>query len=109
MAIVPLLGGQSVPMDSDTILVWNICGLNSRTRHTAVVDMVVQECISLIGLQETKLSVADDSLVINICGMGFEYSFLLAVGTRGALWSHGAPLHGQRHKRMCPRTPFPYG
>jgi hypothetical protein len=30
-------------MDSDTILVWNVCGLNSHARRTVVTDLVVQE------------------------------------------------------------------
>jgi hypothetical protein len=83
MAIAQLLGSQSVSMDSDAILVWNVCGLNSRVHHTVVMDMVAQERISLVCLQEMKLSVLDDSLVISICGTEFEYSFLHVVSTRG--------------------------
>jgi exonuclease III len=72
-------------MDSDTILIWNVCGLNSREHHTVMVDLLTQECISLVCLQETKLSVLNDSMVANICGSRFQYSFIPAVGTRGGI------------------------
>jgi hypothetical protein len=85
MAITTLLGSQTVSMDSDTILVWNVRGWNSQACCTVVVYMVMQECISLVCLQELKLSVLDNSLVISICGTGFEYSFLHVVGTRGGI------------------------
>jgi hypothetical protein len=50
-----------------------------------VAEVVTQERISLVCLQKTKLSVLDDSLVANICGSGFQYSFIPAIGTRGGI------------------------
>jgi exonuclease III len=87
-------------MDSDNILIWNVCGLNSRTWCTVVVDMVEQEHIFLVYLQETKLSVMDKSIAISICGGGFEYSFVPAGGTRGGImvtWRASAWSMPQEH------------
>jgi hypothetical protein len=85
-------------MDSDTILVCR--GLNSRVCWTLVVDLVVQECISLVCIQETKLSTINDATVSNLCGTGFIYSFLPADGTRGGIlvaWRNSAWLMSQVH------------
>jgi exonuclease III len=70
-------------MDSDNILIWNVCGLNSCVHRIVVADMVAQEHISLVCIQESKLSVLNDSLVMSICGGDFEYCYVLADGTRG--------------------------
>jgi hypothetical protein len=103
MAITPLLGSQIVFMDSDNILVWNVHGLNSPTCHIVVADMVTQERISLVCIQETKLSVLDDSLVMSICGVASSPPSSLLMAPEVASWWRGAPRHGWR------RTPkFPH-
>jgi exonuclease III len=79
------LVAKTVSMDSDNIVRWNVCDLNNRAGRTVVADLVVQEHISLVCLQETKLSFMDESIVISICGQGFEYSFVPADGTRGGI------------------------
>jgi hypothetical protein len=98
MASAPLLGSQDVSMDSDNILIWNVCDINSRARRTVVVDTVVQECVPLVCIQETKLSVMDSALVISICGRGdltTPLSRLMAPEV--ASWFLGVLRHGQCH------------
>jgi hypothetical protein len=98
MASAPLLGSQDVSMDSDNILIWNVRDLNSRARRTMVVDTVAQERVSLVCIQETKLSVMDSALVISICGRGdltTPLSRLMAPEV--ASWLLGALHCGQCH------------
>jgi hypothetical protein len=47
-------------MDSDCLLIWNVCVLNGRARHDVVADYVMQKMASLLCLHETKLAVIDD-------------------------------------------------
>jgi hypothetical protein len=84
-------------MYSDRLLIWSVRGLNGRARHDVVADYVLQERVCL---RETKLTVIDDSLIVNILGSSFAYSYLSAVGIRGILvaWqvvllSRGKTLH----------------
>jgi hypothetical protein len=98
MASAPLLGSQDVSMDSDNILIWNVCDLNSRARRTVVVDTVAQERVSLVCIQETKLSVMDSAFVISICGRGdliTHLSWLMAPEV--ASWLLGVLCRGQCH------------
>jgi exonuclease III len=44
-------------------LVWNVRGLNSRARRKMVADLVFQEHVSVVCLQETKISVFDDRVI----------------------------------------------
>jgi hypothetical protein len=69
-------------MYSDRLLIWSVRGLNGRARHDVVADYVLQERVCL---RETKLTVIDDSLIVNILGSSFAYSYLSAVGIRGIL------------------------
>jgi hypothetical protein len=48
-----------------------------------VADLVYQERVSMVCLQETKLFVLDDRLLLELLGSGFDYNYLLAVETRG--------------------------
>jgi exonuclease III len=72
-------------MDSDCILVWNVRGLNSSAHHDVVHDLVTTEKLSIVCLQETKLSVCSDFDVIQILGHGFDYFCLPAIHTRGGI------------------------
>jgi exonuclease III len=71
-------------MDSDNILM-NVRGLRSQVRRSIIMDLVAQERISLVCLQETKLSSLDLSTIMSICGSGFEYCFLPVDCTRGGI------------------------
>ena len=81
-------------------LVWNVRGLNSRSQRNVVWELVAQENISLLSLQETKLNDCSDSLVLEICGAGFDYFFQSAVNTCGGIllawrtdvWSLSNPI-----------------
>jgi exonuclease III len=72
-------------MDSDRILCWNARGLNSRARRDLVASLVVQHNVSLLCIQESKLHVIDDSLILKMLGAGFAYDFVPTVGTRGGI------------------------
>ena len=87
-------------MLNENCLVWNVRGLNSRSRRNVVRELVAQENISLLSLQETKLDDCSDSLVLEICGAGFDYFFKPATNTCGGIllawrsdtWSVTNPL-----------------
>lgn len=72
-------------MISENCLVWNVRGLNSRARRNVVRDLVAQDNISLLSLQETKLDSCSDSLILEICGAGFDYFFKPATHTCGGI------------------------
>lgn len=72
-------------MDSEACLIWNVRGLNSRTRRDMVRTVVHQERISLICLQETKMAVIDDHVVRDLMGGSFDYSYLPAHNTSGGI------------------------
>jgi hypothetical protein len=76
---------SSLPMDSENIVVWNVCGLSGGARRDVVTDLVRQERCSLLCVQETKLSNIDDGLVASMLGSNFRYSFLPANVTRGGI------------------------
>lgn len=72
-------------MIQHNLLVWNVRGLNSRARRSVVRELVAQERVSLLTLQETKLDVCDDALVMDLLGPGFDYFCLPADNTRGGI------------------------
>ena len=39
-------------------------------------DLVRQECVSLVSLQETKLDDCDEAMIMDMFGLGFDFSFL---------------------------------
>lgn len=70
----------------DNCLVWNVRGLNNPTRRKVVRDMVVQNNISLVCLQETKLASVDLGIVHQCCaGDFFEFVYSPTQGTRGGV------------------------
>ena len=79
------LVAKLLSMSSENCLVWNVRGLNSRSWRNVVWELVAQENISLLSLQETKLNDCSDSLVLEICGAGFDYFFQSAVNTCGGI------------------------
>jgi hypothetical protein len=72
-------------MGSESILIWNVRGLNSRARCYVVRELVASKCLSIVCLQETKLGVIYDFDVMQILRPGFRYSFLPANQTRGGI------------------------
>jgi hypothetical protein len=71
-------------MDSDTLIFWNVWGLNARARRDVVASLVAQEQVSILCVQETKLHVIDDFLMLSMICMCFGFSYLLA-GMRGGI------------------------
>jgi hypothetical protein len=88
-------------MNPENILVWNVCGLNAKSHKDALRSLVTSERVSLVCIQETKLHVIDDFLVMQVLGSRLDYSFLLAIGTHGGIlvawrtsvWMHRLPQH----------------
>lgn len=72
-------------MINENCLIWNVRGLNSRSRRNVVRELIAQENISLLSLQETKLHNCPGSLVIEICGAGFDFFFQPTMGTCGGI------------------------
>ena len=54
-------------------------------RHNVVCDFIVQERVSLVCLQETKLSSVCNQLASECLGTSFEYALLPAVNTAGGV------------------------
>lgn len=74
-------------MDNLNILSWNVRGLNARARRDDT-RLVVDDCrASIVCLQETKLDVVNNSLMLEMLGTQFlDYSYLPAVDTRGGIF-----------------------
>jgi exonuclease III len=72
-------------MASENILMWNVRGLNARAHHIMVHQLVASERIYLVCLEETKLEAISDYDVIQLVGMGFDYTFLPAVQMHGGI------------------------
>lgn len=72
-------------MDTESCTVWNVRGINSRARWDMVRTLVDQERVSLICLQETKMSVIDDPIVTDLMGSSFNYFYLPATGMSGGI------------------------
>ena len=102
-------------MLNENCLCWNVRGLNSRARRNVVRELffsnaqenmvvvhelVGQENISLLSLQETKLDVCSDALIMETCGADFDYFAKPAANSRGGIllawrrhaWSVACPL-----------------
>lgn len=68
------------------IINWNVRGLNSRARRTAVRSLVVTSSASIACFQETKMEFVYSSTVLETLGSEFdEYVYLPANGTRGGI------------------------
>jgi exonuclease III len=72
-------------MSSGNIVIWNVRGLNSRSRRDVVRELVTSERPSIVCLQETKLDVISQSDILQILGQGFDYFYLPADQTRGGI------------------------
>jgi len=73
-------------MDNTTVLSWNVRGLNARARWDAVHTLVDDIRPSIVCLQETKLDVITDTMVLSMLGIAFsEFAYLPASETRGGI------------------------
>jgi exonuclease III len=70
-------------MVSDSILCWNVRGLNSRAHQDVLHELVASEQCSIICIQETKKQVFSDYDIAQLLGTGFDYTFLPSAQTRG--------------------------
>ncbi|XBI01366.1 hypothetical protein VPH35_130159 [Triticum aestivum] len=68
------------------IIFWNVRGLNSRAKRSAVRSVISSAAPCVVCLQETKLAHMSDSLVLETLGAPFlDFYFLPADGTRGGI------------------------
>jgi len=68
------------------MLVWNVRGLNSRSRRDALRGVVGDANASVVCVQETKLSVISSFMINEMLGAGFSsFSYLPAVGASGGV------------------------
>jgi len=80
-------------MDPSKILIWNVRGLNRKSRRDAVRSMVADTRPDIVCLQETKKEATSRRMVMSMLGGDFdEFVTLPAVGTRGGIlvaWKSG--------------------
>ena len=88
------------------IIFWNVRGLNSGAKRTAVRSVISAAAPTIVCLQETKLAPVSDAIVVDTLGPSVEdYFFLPADGTRGGIllaWQRDTislsnPLIGEHH------------
>ena len=72
-------------MLSENCLVWNVRGLNARARRNVVRELDEQENLSLLSLQETKLSDCTPQLLLEMCGPAFDFFHKPAINTSGGI------------------------
>ena len=66
------------------IMFWNVRGLNSRAKRSAVRTVITSASPSIVCLQETKLSMVSSTLILETLGGSFDgFYFLPATATRG--------------------------
>lgn len=83
-------------MNPNCFLIWNVRGLNDRSKRDTVKSLVLDVKSSLVCLQETNLSIVSAYDVMSILGAGFSgYVFCPASGTSGDIqvaWCDGVFL-----------------
>lgn len=87
-------------MSTSHLLVWNVCGLNSRARRDVVREFVVQHRVSVLCVQETKVANFTVPMLHGLTGSCFDYMCLPAVGASGGalvawrrdLWGMSQPV-----------------
>lgn len=84
-----------------SILVWNVCGLNSPARCDSIYQVVLLSGASVVCFQETKLQVVTRATVDRCLGREFDcFFFLPADGTRGGIllaWKSAVVLLSNPH------------
>lgn len=75
-----------IAMDNISILSWNVRGVNARARKDAIRTLVDGIRPSIVCLQETKLDVIPQTLIMLMLGSAFaEFAYLPASNTRGGI------------------------
>lgn len=73
-------------MDNTSILSWNVRGLNARARQNAVRTLIDDLRPSIVCLQETKLDVISQTVILSMLGRAFgDFAYLPASETRGGI------------------------
>lgn len=74
-------------MDFNPSLVcWNVRGLNNPAKRKAVKEFLATTKINIVCLQETKMDVIDNFVVMQCLGPSFDgFAYLPAVETRGGI------------------------
>jgi exonuclease III len=68
------------------ILCWNARGLNDPAKRSAICDFLDSVSVSIVCLQETRLNVIDDFIVMRCLGPSFNgYAYFPVVETRGGI------------------------
>ena len=69
-----------------SVTCWNVLGFNNQAKRQAVKDFLVSVRPNLVCLQETKLDVVDNFLIMQCCGPSLDgFAYLPAVDTRGGI------------------------
>lgn len=65
---------------------WNVRGLNSPAKRKALRDFVDSSRPAILCIQESKLDVVDQFIILQCCGPAYDgFAYLPAVGTRGGI------------------------
>lgn len=85
MLTVRILAAPTVFHDKRKYHDLDVRGLNARARRNSVREFVLQERVSILCLQETKMDVVTPTLVNEMLGPLFDYCFLPSVGLSGGI------------------------
>lgn len=73
-------------MDPKKILIWNVRGLNSRSRQDAVRTLIDSARVDVVCLQETKMPSISQRDVLSMLGADFnQFIVLPSVGASGGI------------------------
>lgn len=69
------------------LLNWNLRGLNNPARRLVLRNMVSQQKATIVCIQESKLAMVDNALIVEAFGPQFanKFCYLPADGTRGRI------------------------
>jgi exonuclease III len=73
-----------IAMSLESILFWNIRGLNAQSHRSTLRDLVAAERPSIVCIQETKLHVISDYDIAQFLGVSFDY-YMPADQTHGGI------------------------
>lgn len=85
MSAGSILSRYCSPMNYEQFLVWNVRGLNNRARRTAVRDLVSLERVDVVCIQETKVAVFSVTMLNELLGPDFDYSFMPSARISGGV------------------------
>lgn len=67
------------------VFIWNVRGANSRARRDAVREFMSQQRASIACLVETKVTVMQPAMAIDLVGSSFDYVCLPDIGLSGGI------------------------